>query len=147
VLAEMLSGANPFHRENASAILYSILNEPPRPVANAPLELQKIIYRALAKSPSERYSDCGEMADDLETFRSSSTSAAGLRPFDPSAPTATLRRDDIEKYISHASTPSWAAAAQRPKRPHWWVAAIALPLLAVIAFAVPSLRSWITEAF
>ena len=107
---------------------------------------RSIIYRALAKSPAERYSDCGAMAEDLEMFRAASLSAPSLHPVDPSAPTAALRRDDIDKYISHASTPSWSAA-QRQKRSRWWVAALVLPLAAAVAFAVPSLRLRIAEAF
>jgi eukaryotic-like serine/threonine-protein kinase len=148
MLIEMLTGANPFQRETASAILFAIVNEPPAPPTSAPPELQKIIYRALSKDPAGRYSDCGEMAEDLETFRSSLISSAGAQPVDASAPTATLRHDEVRKYIERASASAWpgAAAAQREKPSRWWLSLIVVVLLALLAFAVPSVRSRIDGA-
>jgi eukaryotic-like serine/threonine-protein kinase len=145
VLAEMLTGTNAFRRENASAILFAILNEPPAPMPNVPIELQKIIYRALAKDSAARYSDCHEMAEDLETARAASVSAALRQPVDPSAPTATLGSGQIQDYISHASAQAWPAAASRSKLFRWWLATLALLLAAAGIFAVPSLR-WRIEA-
>jgi len=147
ILIEMLNGANPFQRENASAILFAIVNEPPAAPASAPPELQKIIYRALSKDPAGRYADCGEMAEDLETFRSTIISAAAMQPVDGSAPTATLRPGEVQKYLERASASAWAGAAAPPKKiSRWWLSLAALPLLALLAFAVPSVRSRINGA-
>ena len=141
ILAEMLAGVNPFQRDSASAILFAIVNDPPAPPSNAPPELQKIIYRALSKDPAGRYADCAAMAEDLETFRSSIVSAAGKQPVDFSAPTATLRHDEVQKYIERASASAWQAAPAPRKRASPWWFALAIPLLAALAFAFPGVRS------
>lgn len=146
ILIEMLNGANPFQRENASAILFAIVNEPPAAPASAPPELQKIIYRALSKDPAGRYADCGEMAEDLETFRSTIISAAAMQPVDGSAPTATLRPGEVQKYLERASASAWAGAVPPKKISRWWFSLAALPLLALLAFSVPSVRSRINGA-
>jgi eukaryotic-like serine/threonine-protein kinase len=147
ILIEMLMGANPFQRETASAILFAIVNEPPAPPTGAPPELQKIIYRSLSKDPTGRYADCGEMAEDLETFRSSVISSSAMRPVDDSAPTATLRSGEVRKYIERASASAWTgAAAPTKKASRWWLSLIALPVLAAIAFAIPSVRARISGA-
>jgi len=147
VLAEMVSGANPFQRENPSAILVAILNEPPAPAANAPLELQKIIYRALAKNPAERFSDCAEFAEELEAFRSTILSSTSSQPIDHTAPTATISAAEMQKYLSHASASSWPAATGQRPLSRWWLVPAAVLLVAAVAFAVPSLRARITAAF
>src|ERR1019366_9187147 len=64
------------------ATLVAILNEPPTLPDEIPLELQRIIYRALSKEPATRYPTCREMLADLEAFRShlgpvSASSSAG----------------------------------------------------------------------
>ncbi|HKS66653.1 MAG TPA: protein kinase [Candidatus Acidoferrales bacterium] len=141
LLIEMLNGANPFQRENASAILFAIVNEPPATPASAPPELQKIIYRALSKDPAGRYADCGEMAEDLETFRSSVISSAGMQPVNDSAPTATLRSGEVKKYIERASASAWAGtAAPAKKASRWWLPLVALVLLGAVALAFPAVR-------
>ncbi len=70
VLAEMVTGKNPFQRETAAATIFAILNEAPRPMDEAvPIELLRIIYRALSKEPATRYASCKEMLADLREFR------------------------------------------------------------------------------
>jgi serine/threonine protein kinase len=68
-LAEMLTGRNPFEREGVSATLLSILNEPPREMIGITLELQQIVYRALAKDVTVRYQTMAELLADLEAIR------------------------------------------------------------------------------
>ena len=70
VLAEMVTGRNPFHRETPAATIFAILNEPPREMDDIPIDLLRIIYRALSKEPETRYHNCREMAADLKDFRS-----------------------------------------------------------------------------
>ncbi len=54
VLYEMLTGRLPFRGERETSILYSIVHEEPRPIrqinVHVPIELQKIIDRALKKN-------------------------------------------------------------------------------------------------
>jgi serine/threonine protein kinase len=67
VLYEMVTGRLPFGGEYEQAVIYSILNEPPRPLASGafPSQLSKVIGRALAKNPAERYQTAEEFESDL----------------------------------------------------------------------------------
>ena len=68
VLYEMVSGRLPFGGEYEQAVIYAILNEPPRPLdgdKGFPRELGATIERALAKDPAKRYATAEAMDDDL----------------------------------------------------------------------------------
>jgi serine/threonine protein kinase/Tfp pilus assembly protein PilF len=69
VLYEMITGQPPFQGELAPAVIYSILHEDPPPLnslrANVPPELQKIVSKALAKNPYDRYQEMGDVQVDL----------------------------------------------------------------------------------
>ncbi|MBN2408677.1 MAG: protein kinase, partial [Candidatus Aminicenantes bacterium] len=73
VLYRMLSGELPFRGERDTSILYSIVHEDPRALEKLkpgiPMELAKIVGRALKKDREARYSTAAEMADDLRKFR------------------------------------------------------------------------------
>ena len=73
-LYEMVTGRRPFEREYEQALLYSILNEEPKPVRDfrpeVPEGLEKICRRALAKEPQERYQTAAEFITDLDAYRS-----------------------------------------------------------------------------
>jgi hypothetical protein len=66
---ELLTGAPPFQREEATAVIYAHLADPPPPVtarrAGLPPGLDQVLARALAKVPADRYSSCQEFADAL----------------------------------------------------------------------------------
>ena len=70
VIAEMTTGRSPFLRDSAAATIIAILNEAPTLPDEIPLELRRIIYRALSKDAATRYQTCAEMMADLETFAS-----------------------------------------------------------------------------
>lgn len=62
VLYEMVTGRVPFGGEYEQAVIYAILNQPPRPLeGNVPPELAAVIERALAKEAAERYQAAEEM--------------------------------------------------------------------------------------
>ena len=75
VLYEMVTGRPPFEGEHEQAIIYSILNQTPEPVdrllPGAPKGLERILTKALAKKPSERYQRMSELAADLDLLRES----------------------------------------------------------------------------
>ena len=84
VLYQMITGQLPFKGDHESAVVYSILNENPEPVTalrtGVPMELERIITKALAKSPTERYQNIDDMRVDLVNLgkaMSSSTASAG----------------------------------------------------------------------
>jgi hypothetical protein len=66
VLYEMVAGEQPFVAGSAVELALCHLQDPPPPLpASVPESLRQIIARALAKDPSRRYADGGEMADAL----------------------------------------------------------------------------------
>jgi serine/threonine protein kinase/Flp pilus assembly protein TadD len=68
VLYEMVTGRLPFGGEYEQAVIYAILNEPPRPLdgdKGFPRELAKTIEKALAKDPAKRYATAEAMDEDL----------------------------------------------------------------------------------
>ncbi len=74
VLYEMLTGQPAFGRAGAEDTLVAILRDP-APVpgakqANLPMELDRIVTRALAKSVGARYQTAGQLADDLRSVKS-----------------------------------------------------------------------------
>jgi serine/threonine protein kinase/cephalosporin-C deacetylase-like acetyl esterase len=81
VLYEMLSGELPFRGEQDVSILYSIVHEEPRSLKDrkppVPLELQRIIGKAMAKDPDSRYRSAGDMAKDLGKFQDVLKAEAG----------------------------------------------------------------------
>ncbi|MDP2031045.1 MAG: serine/threonine-protein kinase [Thiobacillus sp.] len=69
VLYEMLTGVTPFNGDNLSAIMYKILNEEPAPPSTlnprVPAVFDRMVSRALAKRPEDRYQTAREFARDL----------------------------------------------------------------------------------
>ena len=72
VLYEMLTGELPFRGDTESIILHSVVEAEPKPLRqlrpDIPVELQKIIDRALKKNREDRYSSAAEMARDLRKY-------------------------------------------------------------------------------
>jgi len=70
VLYEMLLGQLPFKGDYEQAITYSIINEDPEPITGlrtgVPMELERIVSKALKKNPAERYQHIDEMLVDLK---------------------------------------------------------------------------------
>jgi serine/threonine protein kinase len=65
----MLTGEPPFVREQGMAVLFAHMTEPPPLLTSRrpgiPPEADKVMARALAKNPAERYRSCREFADAL----------------------------------------------------------------------------------
>jgi serine/threonine protein kinase len=73
VFYEMLAGRSPFAGATNHEVVASILKEEPLPISNyivdAPIRLQEILNRALAKDRDARYQTIKELLDDLKIFR------------------------------------------------------------------------------
>ncbi len=71
VLYEMLAGELPFRGDYEQAVLYSILNEPHRPIgefrAGLPSRVVSIVERCLAKAPENRYQSLPELIEALRS--------------------------------------------------------------------------------
>jgi serine/threonine protein kinase/Tfp pilus assembly protein PilF len=85
MLYEMLAGRPPFRGEVEPAMVYSILNEDPKPVTETrkdiPVALEDVVEKALAKDPAKRYQTMAEFLAALETQRDQITLGIKERKF------------------------------------------------------------------
>jgi serine/threonine protein kinase/Flp pilus assembly protein TadD len=69
VLYELLTGKHPFNGDYPQAIIYSVLNEEPKPIGvlrpDLPPALERAVNKALAKNPDERYQNFEDFLADL----------------------------------------------------------------------------------
>lgn len=132
VMYEMLTGDPPFSGENPVAVAVKQVNEqpvPPRRINSAiPEELEKVVLRAMAKRPEDRYASAEDMREDI------------LRVQQGLPATAPAPTPDAEKTTVMAPTPAPVPASTRPpekpkKKPKWpWVLlVIGLAILAGVA--------------
>jgi Protein kinase domain len=119
---ELLAGAPPFRRDEAMAVMYAQLSEPPPLLTSRrpglPQAADQVFARALAKAPEDRYGSCREFAEALRA-------AFGIAP--------------------HHSGP-WLspAAGQSPAQLGAWPAAAGLP--AAEAAARPAVEADVPAA-
>ncbi len=83
VLYEMIAGRLPFHGEYEQAVLYQIMHEAPEPLTavrtGVPQELERIVEKALAKVPAERYQHVADLLVDLEALERARASGSAVR--------------------------------------------------------------------
>ncbi len=148
VLAEMVTGKNPFQRDTPAGTIFAILNEPPLPMDEVPIDLLRVIYRSLSKEPATRYQTCREMVADLKEIRgrldpeetiaqTGSASGTGSRP--PSHPSSSSRppssrssasrpstltaeglASELRKQIEQASRPVWGTSSSTTPQTSKW---------------------------
>jgi eukaryotic-like serine/threonine-protein kinase len=149
VLTEMVTGKNPFLRDTPAGTIFAILNEPPQPMEEIPIDLLRVMYRALSKEPATRYQSCREMVADLKDVRSRLDPAAtaaqtGSRP---SSHTASGLASELRKHIAQASRPTWSGEAAAPRWSRWLAGAgLVAALLAGVSF-LPPVRERLTGWF
>lgn len=155
VLAEMVTGKNPFLRDTPAATIFAILNEPPRPMdvmpdempEQIPLDLLRVIYRALSKEPATRYQSCREMVADLKEVRgrlepaAAAPQAASGASSRPSSRPSTSSPSELRKHIEQASRPLWGTATAPASKWNRWLvgASVAAVVLAGLSF-LPAVR-------
>ena len=73
ILYEAATGVRPFHGDSTIDTLHKILHSEPEPLAqrvpDAPLQLQWILRKTLAKSPEDRYQSARDLVVDLKALR------------------------------------------------------------------------------
>lgn len=84
VLFEMVAGRPPFIGSSFVEIVRQHQSAPPPSVRTylpeAPLALDRIFRRVLAKDPAQRYQSAGELASDLEQVRAAPSSGPAAEP-------------------------------------------------------------------
>ena len=87
VLYQMVSGRLPFPGEAEAAVTYGILNERPEPVtalrSDVPIDLDRVLDKAMAKDPEERYQHVDEMLVDLRALAKRGIAGAPSRGIEP----------------------------------------------------------------
>jgi serine/threonine protein kinase/sugar lactone lactonase YvrE len=92
ILYELATGRVPFSAETPVAVIYKHAHDPLPPVESLnpglPPALVRIIYKALAKNPADRFQTAGEMADALDACRASLARVETIvEPIPPPKPT------------------------------------------------------------
>jgi eukaryotic-like serine/threonine-protein kinase len=80
MLFEMLSGTSPFHAATPAEILARVLSERVPALSGSPavIAIDRVIQRALARAPGDRYASAAEMAQDLRSVLRYSDSGATM---------------------------------------------------------------------
>jgi serine/threonine-protein kinase len=155
ILFEMLAGHVPFTGDSPTAIMMKHLQEPPPSVLDErkdlPAGVGRVVARALAKRPEDRFQKAGELADALAAAATEEAPAVGAVDTDriviPTAPNEPARQtfgadDDEATVVSARHTNPSAEELPPPVAPlpesnfsPWRIAVPAIALL-VIVFAV-----------
>ncbi|UCG53700.1 MAG: protein kinase, partial [Candidatus Latescibacterota bacterium] len=113
VLYQMITGQLPFKGDHESAVVYSIVNEEPDGLtalrSGVPLELERIVNKALAKNAVERYQHIDDLRVDLKR---------------------------IQECLGKAPSTVTGSPRKPTKRRRWYLAACSLALLALLAVIV-----------
>ena len=111
VLYEMVTGQRPFKGDYDKAVMYSILNEEPEQLTGLrtalPVELEVAVNKALAKQPSERYQNAGDMVVDLKGLQKRLESSRS----DVLASAPTSAGDLGARHPTRAAKLAWVVAA------------------------------------
>jgi serine/threonine-protein kinase len=100
VFYRMLTGASPFPADSQQETMIKRLTDDPIPLAAArpdvrfPAELQRLMDRALARTPTDRYADAADFARDIRKLATTMTGHV-----DVEAGTQVVRADELKAAI------------------------------------------------
>ena len=161
VLCEMLAGGAPFaDREEKVAKMYAHLQDRPPPLAGAAAPLERVVARAMAKDPDERFPSAGDLARSARAALEGGAVEEEERSVatGPAAPTATHAvpvptepaeappPPDLDPTIESealVATEAEPTAVEEPRarRPALLVAGLAVAAVAAVAVAIVLLGS------
>jgi len=108
VLYEMITGKRPFAAKYEQAVIYSILNEEPLPIStqrfDAPIQLARIISKALEKDNTKRYLNIRDLYDDLTKPKTSSIELPKYEKSIVVLPFKNISPDQDQEYFSDGLT-------------------------------------------
>jgi serine/threonine protein kinase len=124
MIYEMAAGAIPFSGATTAHTIVQIIEKDPVPLTKlvqAPDELERIVTKAMAKSPDERYQTAREMLIDVRSLR---------------------KRLDVEAEIQRTSSPSTPAPIVSTQPAKRRVLLAALIAMAVVTAAILAFNLW-----
>jgi serine/threonine protein kinase len=126
VLFQLTTGELPFTDTRPGRLMFKHISEPPplpRELApNIPLELERVILRALAKKPQDRFQTARELVRELETI---------IYEVESTAPTGVFRRPSIARGAGRGSAHK-SLKSLGPRSILLWLAGGTLAVLAAI---------------
>ena len=126
VLYEMIAGRIPFEGDTSWTLIFKHINEPPPSIAGIQPTVQRVIDRALAKKPEDRYQTARALAADYMDAIGMLAEASTLRMSLPAARTSGL--STASRNGNQPSYPAWIRIAS--------LAGIGLLVVALAAFAI-----------
>jgi serine/threonine protein kinase len=129
VLYEMLAGRIPFEGDTSWTLIFKHINEPPPSIVGIQPAVQKVIDRALAKKPEDRYQTARALAADYMDAIGMIAEANTLRMSLP--PSRLPLSAAVPKNRNQSSSPTWISIIP--------FALIPLLLVALAVFAIPRL--------
>jgi tetratricopeptide (TPR) repeat protein len=137
ILFEAATAHKPFEGQDILDSLHKIVHAPTPQIneinANAPLELQRIVRRCLAKDPEERYQTIKDVALELKEVRQGMTGAAVDTSVPSSGSTETLGHQTTEQSATSTSSAEYLVSQIKS---HKRGAAITLVALVIAAAAL-----------
>ena len=140
VLYELLTGVVPFTGDTPVEIAMKHLSSAPEPPslrrAEVPRDLDKVVLRALAKDPADRYQSAEEMDADLARV----ASGAAISPATEEAATAIISRPTAvtaitapREAVPYAPPPAYYDYDEPRRRAVWpWIVALMFVLAAIV---------------
>jgi len=140
ILFEAATGQKPFEGEDILDSLHKIVHAPTPQIketnASAPIELQRIVRRCLAKDPDERYQTIKDVALELKEVRQGMGGAAELETAGPtSGSTETLARQTTEQSPKPTSSAEYIITEIRRRKRDVTVVLAGLVLLSLAGIA------------
>ena len=133
VLYEMATGVLPFQGQTTAAFFDSLIHSVPEwPLQfdqSAPVELERIVRKALEKDPAHRYASAAEMRADLQDLRRATESGQGLATRSATRPAP----DSKERIRSLFATATMSGKPQPRSGIAKWVAMGLVAVAALIA--------------
>jgi serine/threonine protein kinase len=129
MIYEMVTGVIPFSGATASHTIVQILEKDPDPLTKlvqAPAELERIVSKAMAKNPDERYQTAKDMLIDLRSLK---------------------KRQDVEAEMHRTSSPGTAAPIASTEPAKRRVLLLALIVMAVVTAAILAVNFWRSSLF
>jgi eukaryotic-like serine/threonine-protein kinase len=108
VLYEMATGVLPFSGQTTAAffdsLIHSVPDWPLRFDSQTPVELERIVRKALGKDPAQRYASAAEMRTDLQNLRRA-TESGQMIPSGSAVKAAPDSKELLRSFFATATTP------------------------------------------